>query len=43
MKKIKRCNLIVESIMVLEPIPWYYTVQSIDEARQIFTNIKIFR
>ena len=40
MKKIKRCNLIVEFIMVLKLITWYYTVQCLDKAWQIFTNIK---
>lgn len=32
MKKIKRCNLIVEFIMVLKAITWYYTMQSLDKA-----------
>lgn len=40
MKKIKRWNLIVEFIMVVKATMWYYTIQCLDKAWQIFNNIK---
>lgn len=40
MKKIKRWNLIVEFIMIVKATTWYYTIQWLDKAWQIFNNIK---